>query len=101
MTEAARHQAASAVEIADEMQALAEKGEWTAVHGLNQSLRSAIVATPERDRLDMLVSVQRSNKLIAAMAAKAHREIRSQISTIRRGQDAADAYDETHRLSDR
>ncbi len=101
MTEALRISEPSAVEIVERMQSLAEDGDWTAVHGLHESLRAAVNATPPEDRSVILPRLQRSNALIMALASKAQKEIRSQISTIRRGQNAADAYDETHRLSDR
>lgn len=81
------------LEMAEQIQALADSGEWSEVEHLAVRLRSAIMSVPEARRRDVILAVQRATELVAAEADSAQRDVTGKLKALRRGQKATKAYE--------
>lgn len=84
---------AEALEMVEQMRALADAGDWVEVESLAVRLRGAVMQVPEARRRDVLVAVQRATKEIADKAEEARSDVTDRLSALRLGQRAAKAYE--------
>jgi hypothetical protein len=84
------------LEIAANMEAFAEQGDWEHVEEFAEKLRFAVMQVPARHRRNSLHAAQRAIGHIQAAAAKARHGVTGKLSDIRRGRDAAKAYGSTY-----
>jgi hypothetical protein len=80
-------------EMSEHMEALADAGDWVEVESLVVRLRSALLNVPEAQRHILLQLVRRSTDKIAMQAKSAKNDVTGQISSIRRGRKATEAYE--------
>ena len=79
-------------EVSANIEAHAELGEWEKVEELAGKLRSAVMAVPEEQRRDALLSAHRTIEHIQELAGSARQTTAEKLSAIRRGRDATRAY---------
>lgn len=84
----------TALDMAVEMRRLAELGEWQELERIAVLLRRAVVAVPERERAEVVRSVQKSAEDVRSLAEGARGDVMSRLKALRRGQNAARAYGE-------
>lgn len=84
----------TALDMAVEMRKLAERGEWQELERIAVMLRRAVVAVPERERADVLRSLQRTADEVRSLAEGARGDVMARLKELRRGQNAARAYGE-------
>lgn len=82
-----------ALEMVEQMRALADAGDWTEVESLAVRLKSAVMQVPESLRRDVLIAVQRATREVADKAEDARSDVTDRLSALRLGQKAAKAYD--------
>lgn len=82
-----------ALEMSQHLETLAAAGAWSELEDLVVRLRSAVIRVPAADRRAVLVAIRRTTENVALAAANAREEVAGRLSTIRRGQVAAKAYD--------
>ena len=84
---------AVAAEMSDSMEAFAQHGEWDRVEEIAAKLRAAVMQVPEQQRRETLLSVGRSIERVQTLAEGARADVKDKLSAIRRGKDAAVAYE--------
>ncbi len=82
----------TAMDMADEMLKLAERGDWEQLEHVTVMLRSAIVKVPEDQRVQTVVAVQAITRQVRELAEQSRGDVMSRLKAIRRGQNAARAY---------
>jgi len=82
----------TAMDMADEMLKLAERGDWEQLEHVTVMLRSAIVKVPEDERVQTVVAVQAITRQVRELAEQSRGDVMSRLKAIRRGQSAARAY---------
>ena len=82
----------TALDMADEMLKLAERGDWEQLENVTVMLRSAIVRVPEDQRVQTVVAVQAVTRRVRELAEHSRGDVMSRLKAIRRGQNAARAY---------
>ncbi|MGB5257961.1 MAG: hypothetical protein WBN07_11870 [Woeseiaceae bacterium] len=82
-----------ALQMAAEMEALADAGEWERIEEIAVQLRAAVMNVPVAERSALLLAVQRSTDKVAAGAKQARQTVSDKISELRRGQVAKKAYE--------
>lgn len=82
-----------ALDLAKQMEAHADAGQWDQIEVLAERLRAAVTHVPEAERRTVLVAAQRSIDHIAAAAAQARQTVSGKIAELRRGQVAKKAYE--------
>ena len=82
----------TALDMSNEMLALAERGEWQQLENVAVMLRSAILNVPESERGEVVDAARRAAELVRAKAEDARGDVMSRLKAIRRGQSAARAY---------
>ena len=80
------------LDMQDEMLALAERGDWQQLETVAVMLRSAILAVPEAERVEMLQGARQTAETVRGLAEKARGDVMTRLKSIRRGQSAARAY---------
>lgn len=90
----------SALDIANRMEVLAAEGEWGEIEAMNAHLRDAVMRVPVESRREVLLALQRSADVVQSMVKNARRDIKQQLSTLKQGKAAAQAYGATNRMSD-
>ncbi len=80
-------------EMAAHLEDLASAGEWKDVERLMGQLHSALLSVPEYERRPLVLVVQRSVDAVAESVRAARDDVGGRISTLRRGQRAAKAYE--------
>ncbi len=80
-------------EMAVDLENLAAAGDWKDVERLMGQLHSVLLSVPEYDRRPLVVVVQRSVEKVAEEVRSARDDVAGRISTLRRGQAAAKAYE--------
>ncbi len=88
--------AETVLEVAANMEAFAEQGEWERVEEMAEKLRAAILQVPEAKRRSSLHAAQRAIGHIQVAAVAARHDVTGKLSEIRRGRDAAKAYSSTY-----
>ena len=91
----------SPLDIASRMEVLASEGEWDEIEKLSLHLRDSVNTVPLEKRRDVWLALQRSNDLVQSMVTNARRDVKEQLSSIRRGRDAAKAYGVTNNMAGR
>ena len=81
------------LQMAGEMEALADAGEWERIEEIAVQLRAAVMNVPVAERSALLRAVQRSTDKVAAGAKQARQTVSDKISELRRGQVAKKAYE--------
>lgn len=71
----------------------AAAGNWTEVENLIARLRGALLDVPEKDRRALIIDVQRVTEDVTRIALEARDDLTTKITTLRRGQAAAKAYE--------
>lgn len=89
----------SPLDIGSRMERLADEGEWQEIEALSRLLRDAVLRVPEAERPDVLARVQQSHDYVQSLASKAHLDIKEQLSALRRGKAAAEAYNVTDQMA--
>jgi hypothetical protein len=84
--------AAIALQLADQMRALAGAGEWDDIEAIAAQLQRAVMLVPLAERRPVLQALKRSTDSVAEEASKARRDVTGKISELRRGQAAKKAY---------
>ncbi len=82
----------TAIDMSNEMLALANAGEWAQVETVAVMLRSAIMNVPEGERAEIVELAQQTIETVQAIADGARGDVMSRLKAIRRGQNAARAY---------
>ena len=80
-------------EMAAHLEELAAAGDWKDVERLMGQLHSVLLSVPEYERRPLVVIVQASIGKVAEAVRTARDDIAGRISTLRRGQAAAKAYE--------
>ena len=83
-------------EMAEAMEAMAMQGEWERVEDFAVRLRGAVMQVPEHERRSLLLAVRHITEKVHAAAENAREEVTDKLSSIRRGRDAAKAYESTY-----
>jgi len=81
------------LEMSEHMTALASAGDWDEIERLAIRLRGAFSNVPERRRRELMDTVQFRLASITDEARKARREVSRELSQLRRGRQAARAYE--------
>jgi len=89
----------SPLELTARMEALAEDGEWAEIAALSVRLRDSVARVQADKRRDILLAVQRSTDTIHTIASRARNDVQGQLSSLRRGRDAAKAYGLTDQMA--
>ena len=84
---------AVATDMSDSMEAFAQHGEWDRVEEIAAKLRAAVMRVPEDQRRETLLCVGRSIERVQTLAEGARSDVKDKLSAIRRGKDAAAAYE--------
>ena len=84
---------AIASEMTTSMEAHAASGDWERVEEITVKLRAAVMQVPESRRRELLLAVGRSIEKVQTLAQDARHEVTDRLSAIRRGKDAAAAYE--------
>jgi len=82
-----------ALALVEQMETLAEAGEWEHVEDVAIRLRGAVMDIPESERGPVLVAAQHCIEKVAAEAHKARRAITGEMHELRKGQAAKKAYE--------
>jgi len=82
-----------ALALVEQMQTLAEAGEWEHIEDVSIRLRGAVMDIPEPERGPVLLAAQHCIEKVAAEANKARRVITSEMHELRKGQAAKKAYE--------
>jgi len=82
-----------ALALVEQMEALAQAGEWEHIEDVTIRLRGAVMDVPEAERGPVLVAAQRCIQSIAAEARQARQAITGEMQEIRKGQAAKKAYE--------
>jgi len=82
-----------ALALIEQMESLAEAGEWEHVEDVVLRLRGAVMEIPESERGPVIVAAQHGIEKVAAEAHKARRTITGDMHEIRKGQAAKKAYE--------
>lgn len=80
-------------EMSAHLEELAAAGEWRDVEQLMAQLHGALMSVPEYERRPLVLVVQRTVEAVADIVQGARDEVAGRISTLRRGQRAAKAYE--------
>ncbi len=81
-----------ALEIAEQMERLAAKGDWRRVEQLAFRLEGAVLEVPENERRALVMSIGESLERARTMALASRADVTQKLSGIRRGQVATRAY---------
>lgn len=81
------------MQLSEQMQSLAEAGEWERIEDIALRIRSAVLNVPEAERRSVLLEVHRSLQQVEAAAIEARQTVTERISELRRGQVAKKAYE--------
>ncbi|MGI9237621.1 MAG: hypothetical protein ACR2QZ_09505 [Woeseiaceae bacterium] len=81
------------LDVAKEMEAHADAGDWDRIEVLTERLRALVMDVPDSERRAVLVAVQRSINNIAAGATDAKQTVSGKIAELKRGQVAKKAYE--------
>ena len=82
--------------LAESMEAMAEQGEWERVEDIAVRLRAAVMQVPEYERRSLLLAVRHRTEKVHAAAQAARDKVTAKISELRRGRDAAKAYESAY-----
>ena len=82
-----------ALELVEQMEALAAAGEWEHIEDVAIRLRGAVMEVPESERGPVLVAAQHGIEKVAAEARRARRSITGEMQELRKGQAAKKAYE--------
>ncbi len=82
-----------ALALVEQMETLADAGEWEHIEDVAIRLRGAVMDIPEPERGPVLLAAQRCIKKVAAEAHNARRAITGEMHEIRKGQAAKKAYE--------
>jgi hypothetical protein len=82
----------TAIDMINEMRALAEIGDWEQLEHVAVMLRSSIMAVPESERAAIVIAAQQVAAEVNGMAEQARRDVASRLRSLRRGRNAARAY---------
>ncbi len=79
-------------EMAEHMEELAAKGQWSGVEHIVIRLRSVVLEVPEGERREVMQFVNYCLERVRTEALSSRGEVTGKLSEIRRGRDAARAY---------
>ena len=82
----------TALDMAREMLAQAERGDWERVERVAVMLRSAILEVPEAERREIAAIAEKATEQVRTLAELARGDVASRLKALRRGQNAARAY---------
>ncbi len=82
----------TALDMSNEMLALAKRGDWQQLETVAVMLRAAILAVPEAERAEVLLAARQTADKVRSLAEEARGDVMSRLKAIRRGQSAARAY---------
>jgi len=82
----------TALDMAAEMLALAERGDWQKLESVAVMLRGAILEVPEAERAEVVLAARQTAESVREHAEQARGDVVSRLKAIRRGQSAARAY---------
>ena len=82
-----------ALQLAEQMRALAGGGEWDDIEPNPEQLKRAVMLVPLSERRPVLQALKRSTDSVAAEVKKARKDVTGKISELRRGQAAKKAYE--------
>ena len=83
-------------QITDEMTSMAAGEEWHQVEVLAAKLENVVLRLPVAKRRTALLELRLTIEKLATEAQSARRDVADRLSTLRRGQNAAKAYEATH-----
>ncbi|MDJ0751489.1 MAG: hypothetical protein QNJ11_18535 [Woeseiaceae bacterium] len=79
-------------EMAQHMEDLAAKGQWSSVEHIVIRLRSVVLEVPESERREVMRFVNACLERVRTEALSSRGDVTGKLSEIRRGRDAARAY---------
>lgn len=82
----------TALDMLNEMLALAKRGDWQQLETVAVMLRGAILDVPEAERAEILHAARQTADKVRSLAEEARGDVMSRLKAIRRGQSAARAY---------
>ncbi len=82
-----------ALALVEQMESLAEAGDWEHIEDVAMRLRGAVMDIPEPERGPVLVAAQHCIERVAAQALDARKAITGEMHEIRKGQAAKKAYE--------